>query len=297
MMREPPWRRNPDLGKVTLPLLVGIANAIESESARRYQALARAMRQRGETATAEAFAAMLQEENGHIEAIGRWAQALGQTVPDAADYTWRLPAEFGQSWDEVAGSARLTPYRAFAIAVLNEQRAFALYSYLAAHADDPVVAAQAERLALDELRHAALMRRRRRQAWHAERRDLRAAPARITSEDDLKQLLDHAGADIARRHHALAEQLRALGDDESAALLAPHADSAARRKTPAAAGAAAAIPLLAAAQAPLEDLSAVLEANLVARDEPLVAMVERALSNVVARIARIGLQIERRSSM
>lgn len=33
MVREPLLERNPELGAVTLPLLVGIANAIEREAA------------------------------------------------------------------------------------------------------------------------------------------------------------------------------------------------------------------------------------------------------------------------
>ena len=43
MMREPLLERNPDFGPVDLPLLVGIANAIEREAAARYATLARIM--------------------------------------------------------------------------------------------------------------------------------------------------------------------------------------------------------------------------------------------------------------
>ena len=159
MMREPPLERNPELGPVDLRLLVGIANAIEREAVERYATLARIMDRRGETELAAAFRRMLDEERSHVEAVARWTATLGEAPPDTAQFRWRLPPDLSKSWDEVAASARLTPYRAFAIAVDNEQRAFALYSYLAAAAEDPKVAAQAEALAKEELRHAALMRR------------------------------------------------------------------------------------------------------------------------------------------
>ena len=58
--------------------------------------------------------------------VERWTTAVGEQPPDAAQFRWRLPADLSHSWDEAVGSARLTPYRAFALAVDNEQRAFAL---------------------------------------------------------------------------------------------------------------------------------------------------------------------------
>ncbi|HSN31885.1 MAG TPA: ferritin family protein, partial [Ideonella sp.] len=208
---------------MTVPMLVGIADAIERESVRRYETLAATMERRGETATAAAFHVMLDEERKHIEAIDRWAASLGRAREGATTFEWRLPADLFSSWDEVAGSARLTPYRAFAIAVDNEQRAFALYSYLAAAAGDPRVATEAERLALEELRHASLMRRWRREAWHRERRAAGEGPyavsSAVTSPDSLHALLARGEAAVAGRHRAIAMRLREVGDDESAQLL------------------------------------------------------------------------------
>ncbi len=171
-MRRPPLERNPEVHPVTLSVLVGIANAIEHESVQRYAALAESMDRRGNATAAAAFRAMLDVERGHVDAVEHWASSLGEALPDPGEFKWRLPADLANSWDDVAGSARLTPYRAFAIAVDNEKRAFTLYSYLAAYAPDPRIAAQAEGLALEELRHASLMRRWRRQAWHRERREV-----------------------------------------------------------------------------------------------------------------------------
>jgi rubrerythrin len=197
-------------------------------------------------------------------------------------------------------SARLTPYRAFAIAVDNEQRAFALYSYLATAASDPRVAAEAERLAHEELRHASLMRRWRRQAWHREGRAHRPAPLEVTSPAALGALLAEQEAAIAARQRAIASRLRATGDEDSAQLLEALAASASRpvdRNTlPAVEPPADDDPvhLLVAAQAPLEALAETLEVVLRTSEGALFDETEKALSTVVARIARIARQTEQR---
>src|SRR5690606_191293 len=136
------------------------------------------------------------------------------------DFTWRLPAELAASWEEIAGSALLTPYRAFALAVCNEQRAFAFYSYLAAHATDDPVRKEAEKLAAEELQHAATVRRWRRLAWHRERREAVAeasTPVRDVAGLDL--LLEQSRADIRACHRAVAARLREIGDPDSAGFL------------------------------------------------------------------------------
>ncbi|MCC6533464.1 MAG: ferritin family protein [Burkholderiales bacterium] len=304
MMREPLLQRNPDIGPITLASLVGIANAIEQEAVRRYGLLAESMESRGEAQTAAAFRTMLEEERAHVVAVARWAATLHEPVPEAALFEWRLPADLSKPWEEVARSARLTPYRAFAIAVDNEQRAFALYSYLAAQADDPAVAAQAEQLAREELRHAAVVRRWRRQAWHRERDALKepltaVAPA-ITSAAALHALLASREAAVVACQRALGARLRALGDLDSARLLEelaalpplpPAAEASQAIETPASDNPAH---LLAAAQAPLEALSETLEGIMRTTEGELFAQVEQAYSSVIARIAKIALQTERR---
>jgi rubrerythrin len=300
MMREPLLERNPELGPVTMALLVGIANAIEREAVERYTRLAQVMERRGEPDIAAAFRKMLDEERVHVDAVERWITELGEPPPDVAQFRWRLPKDLSKSWDEAAGSARLTPYRAFALAVDNEQRAFALYSYLAAAAEDPKVAAQAEALALEELRHAAAMRRWRREAWHREQRHAAAEPPVVTSVAQLEALLAKHEAQIGRCHRAVVQKLRALGDEPSAAVVetAARAPSCEVEEQP---GVPETIPetdnpvrLLLAAQAPLEELSEVLETVMRRIEGELFAAAEKALANVIARIANISLQIERR---
>lgn len=320
MMRVPLLERNPDMGQVTLPLLVGVASAIEREAVARYAALAETMERRGETEVAEAFRRMLDEERKHVDAVEQWAHSLGQEIPDPVQFSWRLPPELFRSWDEVARSARLTPYRAFAIAVDNEQRAFALYSYLAADAQDPQIAAHAERLALEELRHAVVMRRWRREAWHRERRAMRqeaagGAPAdRPTpapsgesltsagiSAQSLRALLEETEAAIAARHRAIIAKLRTLGDDESARLLEELADSvpvrADAQTEPVPAGLASTdtpVHLLIAAQEPLEAFGERLEAIMPRMEGDRFTEAQNALESVISRISRISLQAERR---
>jgi rubrerythrin len=222
-MRESLLGRDPQIDRLDMHALVGIANAMEQESINRYALLAELMAQRGEAATAAAFRAMRDEERAHAEAVARLAGRLHETVPPPGEFAWRLPPDLADSWDEIAGSALLTPYRAFALAVENEQRAFTFYSYLAARAVDDRVMNEAERLAGEELRHAALMRRFRRRAYHDARREgSRQAPPRreaVATVEALHRLLEEHETAIAHEHRVIADRLREIGDDESAELL------------------------------------------------------------------------------
>jgi rubrerythrin len=299
-MRASLLMRDPEIQSVSMALLVGIASSIERESLKRYATLAETMGRRGEAATAAAFRVMLEEERHHVDEVARWAADLGEQVPEPGSFDWQLPAELSSSWDEIAGSSLLTPYRAFAIAVDNEKRAFALYSYLAARATDPRVRAQAERLGIEELRHAAVMRRWRREAWHRERRAAREAPqpaaSAVASADALNALLAKREAAIAQAHRTIAARLREIGDDASANLLETLLE-APSRPAAGAAGPPAPVPdtddpvhLLVAAQKPLEALSEELEAVMGAATGALFEQSEAALVNVVTRLARIALR-------
>jgi hypothetical protein len=65
-----PLPKRLEAGRMTMRDLVGIANAIEQEAVRRYDQLTRLMQQRGETATADAFGRMLEEERKPCCAAG-----------------------------------------------------------------------------------------------------------------------------------------------------------------------------------------------------------------------------------
>ncbi len=305
---------DPQLESVTLPMLVGIAMAIEVEAVRRYEQLEQTMRRRGEPETADALQRMLEEEREHVAAVAKRAEELSVPVPDAGEFRWVLPAELETSWDAIAGSALLTPYRAFAIAVENEQRAFSFYSYLAAHAADRSVAIEAERLAAEELRHAAQVRRWRREAYHRERKraELPApgavAPELLAAPEALRAYLTQRFAAVALEYRALAERLRGLGDAQSADLLdafiAAHRAPVAEDSVPPGANAGGdVIPashdpvhLLVAAQKPLEALVEELESILSSAQDDAFACAERAATDAVGWMARLSLQIERRSA-
>lgn len=312
-MRASLLRHDPRLESVSLETLVGIATAIEREAVRRYEQLEQTMRRRGAIDTADAFRRMIEQERQHVETVARWAAQLEVAVPDADELRRVLPSELAGSWDEIAGSALLTPYRAFAIAVENEQRAFSFYSYLAAHAAERSVAIEAERLAAEELEHAAQFRRWRREAWHRERRrgEAAAAPAapqaRAASADELRRFIEQRLAIIASEYRSLADRLRAVGDVESARLLDAFRDANrsaapedAERQSGVDGGIAAAaddpVHLLVAAQKPLEALAEELESMLSATQDDAFVVTERALTDAVGWIARLSLRIERRST-
>jgi hypothetical protein len=61
-------------------------------------------------------------------------------------------------------------YRSWAVAVRNEERAFAFWSYVAAHGASPEIRNAAERMAREELEHAKTLRRERRKAFFKDRR-------------------------------------------------------------------------------------------------------------------------------
>jgi len=300
-------RADPGIDVVDMPTLVGIAKAIEDEAVRRYALLAELMDRRGEPATAAAFRAMLEEERSHVAAVDRWAASVGEPAVAADDYEWLLPADLSSSWDEISGSALLTPYRAFAVAVENEERAFSLYAYLAAHAQDAQIRAEAEKLGGEELRHAALLRRWRRRAYHRERRT--AAPLQpqlqIDSIDLLREVLAQHEAAIAATHRALVPRLERAGDGASARLLQRSIPAVAREGTPgeAAGPEASASPtagapgdedprhLLVDAQKPLEALADVLEAVMATAEGDLFEEAAAATDSIVRRIAQISLRI------
>ncbi len=234
-----PLLRHEPQGRVeTLADLLGIALALEQEAVRRYNQLAALMDLRGEADTAATFRALAAEERGHVTAVDDWAHGLGLPSPDAPAFLWRLPPEIAASWDELTERTRLTPYQALSLAVVNEQRAFAFYSYIAAQAEEEPVRTHAETLAREELRHAALLRRERRRAFRRERSREDRKPTRADTPAELARIATALLSAAASEHAALAARLDALGEGVGAALLTRIADEE-RRLVPPEAGTAA----------------------------------------------------------
>jgi rubrerythrin len=210
-LEEEPKARPRDLAE-----LMSLALAMEEEAVRRYDGLAADMEKIGELGVAGTFLALVEEERDHVAEINRWSLELTGALPAPVSRPWTLPPEIGRSWAEVAASTRLTPYRALSIAVHNEERGFAFYSYVAAHSADPRVAAAAERLAVEELRHAASLRQERRRAYRRERAARSLDPSFAQEADSLpafRQQSRRLQAVAAARHRLIAELLAGLDAD------------------------------------------------------------------------------------
>lgn len=290
---EPPGRI------ISLEELLGLANAVEVEAVARYQQLAALMEARGEHATAAVFGDMAEMERRHVDMVAQLAETLHQTVPTVERFAWQLPQEVAESWDEAQHSALLSPYRALAIAVTNEERTFALYSYVSAHAGDAAVARQAEALAREELTHAAELRVRRRLAWRRESpASGRSLAEGIESLAAFYAVSAHLQRTAAETHRAIAAALAAAGDAESAHLVAALATREEEAAAPAS-GTPIRVPqgatpagLLQQALHPLETESEFYE-DLVAQaaEEDLLQASQAALHRVVEAISVLGRRL------
>ena len=96
-------------------------------------------------------------------------------APDPALVRWDAPETFDtETAAEIRTSRLMTPYRALSMAVRNEERAFAFWSYVAGFAEDPEIKKAAEAMAREELGHVAILRKERRRAYHSEHDRTRA---------------------------------------------------------------------------------------------------------------------------
>lgn len=193
--------------------LMDLAIAMEREAAERYVWLERAVRAQGEDDLADLFHRLGELERDHQNGLGRWAGREGRSPSEPA-ISWRLPETFGDEAD----LASLTPYRALGLAVANEERAFAFYTYLAAQAEQPDIQHRAEALAREELNHLQILRRMRRQAFHARRADDADLP-RPRDRAHLATLAHGLEAASALVEEAASRCLQAEGDTEAAAVL------------------------------------------------------------------------------
>ncbi len=150
--------------------LLAVAMAMEKESAERYAGLAERMRAAGRRELADVFDRLVREETGHIDMIVGWSQQAGHSPPEA------LPPEtvpqdvFDDEAMGVVSPEMVGAYRSFAVAVRNEERAFAFWAYIAANGVSPEIRDAAERMAREELEHAKTLRRERRKAFFEDRR-------------------------------------------------------------------------------------------------------------------------------
>lgn len=153
----------------SLDELFALADAMEREAAHKYDELATAMQEQGRRDLAAVFDDLAAAEREHVDSVTRWSQSRLGHPPDPALVRWRIPETFdAEATAEMKTSRLVTPYQALAMAVQNEERAFAFWSYMAAFAEGPDIKAACETMAREELGHVATLRRERRRAYHDE---------------------------------------------------------------------------------------------------------------------------------
>lgn len=206
-LKHEPWEL------ASLDELLTLASAMEQEAIDGYVALGKRMAELGHPALADVFDALVMEEKGHLGKVREWRAA---SVSGATPIRIDAPPELFD--DEDAGMIApelLTAYRAFSIAVRNEERAFSFWTYVSANAHSDEIKLAAERMAREELGHVATLRRERRKAFHLER---------DRSED--------AETDLASLEERLADTLDAVAggsDGNLAGSLADHSNAARSR--------------------------------------------------------------------
>jgi rubrerythrin len=199
--------------------LFALANAMEQEAAERYTALSADMQRQNKPDLATVFAELAAAEREHVDSVARWSQSRLGKAPDPALVRWEAPETFdSETAAEIKTSRLMTPYRALSMAVRNEERAFAFWSYVAGFAQDPEIKQAAEAMAREELGHVSTLRKERRRAYHkeheeAERRgrdtgvmqiDARALELRLAAQ--LANLERDLGGAAATRTRELLEE-------------------------------------------------------------------------------------------
>jgi rubrerythrin len=199
----------------SLKELLAMAGAMEQEAIDGYVALSRRMVDLGRLDLAQVFDSLVLEEKGHLQQVQEWRDASG---PQQSKITVDPPENLYD--DEGAGLVApelLSAYRAFSMAVRNEERAFMFWTYVSANAASNEVRQAAERMAREELGHVAELRRERRKAFHVEK---------ARTQDD-------AETDLAALEETLSGQLDIMAKEKAPGTLSDelrrHADEARAR--------------------------------------------------------------------
>jgi rubrerythrin len=151
----------------SLDELFALASAMEQESASRYAGLADEMRRQNKPDLSAVFTQLAAAEREHVNHVGRWSRSRLGRAPDPALVRWEgLGTVDAEAAAEITTSRLMTPYRALSMAVRNEERAFAFWSYVAAFAEDDEIKKAAEAMAREELGHVSTLRKERRRAYH-----------------------------------------------------------------------------------------------------------------------------------
>lgn len=207
----------PDVGGVAE--LFAMAAALERAAVQRYRQLAERMEGSGEADLAALFRRLADMEAGHEDGLGAWAAREGVAAAEDVVFDWDITEGITEAdIASAGGTAALSPWKALALAVHNEERAFAFYARIAAVATDAAVRAYAEQMADEELSHVTLLRLERRRAWRRAHGDAAAAGPSLGPKG-MAAWIARREAAAAARHHELAALADHAGEPRLAALL------------------------------------------------------------------------------
>ncbi len=149
--------------------LFAVAAAMESEAIAGYSELARRMHDEDKPELAEVFERLVAEETGHLGNVAHWSEKMTGKAPDLSALPGLPDATFDDEGAAAIAPELLSAYRALSMAVRNEERAFAFWTYVAAGSTSSELQRAAEQMAREELDHIARLRRERRHAFHQAR--------------------------------------------------------------------------------------------------------------------------------
>lgn len=214
----PHLESEPSATVASLEELFAVARAMEEEAIAGYRDLARRMHRENRPGLAAVFEQLVAEETMHLDNVSQWSWKLTGKNPDISALRWDAGETFDDEGAATVAPELLTAYRAFSIAVRNEERAFAFWTYVAANSPSDELREAAETVAREELEHVATLRRERRRAFHAEREASLAGEGRDWTLAALESRLAALLNDRVRQEAApaqldmFADQARERGD-------------------------------------------------------------------------------------
>jgi rubrerythrin len=138
----------------TLPELYAHALVLEREATRRFELLARCMRDAGVDHIAEEFEAIGKEEREQYELIAAGTASANLVEPEPWEYAW----QFMGPGAEVVRQPKSTR-DVIQLAIAAERRTQNFYADVAEHVDDDAVSAFSAEMAADEGRHIERLER------------------------------------------------------------------------------------------------------------------------------------------
>lgn len=127
--------------------LIRTAARMEQEAIEGYEALRDRMCAEGRPELVAVFERLIAEERSHLSEVTGWSKASGVEATGNAVALASTPDLFDPEGADLIPPEALSAYRAFSIAVRNEERAFEFWSYVAGRAPSPEIRQAAERMA------------------------------------------------------------------------------------------------------------------------------------------------------